>query len=70
MDNKVFEFEFEFELTCVRDHSYACVYARGLGTPTTSPHNIFDSEKLTNISCAPDGLKSPVFGSRVQHSTN
>ena len=36
-------------LTCVRDHSYACVYIRGLGTPTTSQHKIFDSEKLTQI---------------------
>ena len=41
-------------LTCVRDHSYACVYTRGLGIPTASQHNIFDSEKLPNFSCAPD----------------
>ena len=27
-------------LTCVRDHSYACVYTQGLGTLTTSQHNI------------------------------
>ena len=40
-------------LTCVRDYSYACVYTQGLGTPTASQH-IFDSEKLTNCSCAPD----------------
>ena len=34
----------------VRDHYYACVYTLGLGTPTTSQHNIFDSEKtLTNV---------------------
>ena len=25
-------------LTCVRDHSCACVYTRGLSTPTTSQH--------------------------------
>ena len=25
-------------LTCVHDHSYACVYTRGLGTPTVSQH--------------------------------
>ena len=33
-------------LTCVRDHSYACVYIYtwGLGTPTVSQHNIFDSD--------------------------
>ena len=34
-------------LTCVRDHSDACVYTRGVGTPTASQQNIFDSEKLT-----------------------
>ena len=34
-------------LTCVRDHYYACVYTRGLGTPTASQQNNFDSEKLT-----------------------
>ena len=27
-------------LTCVRDHSCACVYTRGLGTPVTSQYNI------------------------------
>ena len=31
-------------LACVLDHSYAPVYTRGLGTLTTSQHNIFDSE--------------------------
>ena len=38
-------------LTCVRDHSYACVYTPGgwLGTPTVSQHNICDSEKLSQI---------------------
>ena len=42
-------------LTCVRDHSYACVsYTWGLGTPTVSQHNILDSEELTNFSCAPE----------------
>ena len=36
-------------LTCVRDHSCACVvlYTRGLGTPTASQHDIYDLEKLT-----------------------
>ena len=47
-------------LTSVRDHSYACVYTRGLGTPSTSQHNIFDSEKLSN-SCAPDGVRTSVL---------
>ena len=39
-------------LTCVRrDHSYACVYPRGLGTPTTSQYNIFELGKtLTTFS--------------------
>ena len=35
--------------TCVRDHSYACVYIHTgvyvLGTPRASHNNIFDSEK-------------------------
>ena len=34
-------------LLCVRQHSYACVYTQGLGTPTASQHNIFDLEKLS-----------------------
>ena len=36
-------------LKCVRDHSHACVYTFGLGTPTASQHNIFDSEKLEDF---------------------
>ena len=44
-------------LSCVCDHSYACAYTRGLCTPTTSQH-IFDSEKLTDFSCAPGGLRT------------
>ena len=47
-------------LTCVHDHSYACVYTQGLGTPTLSQYNIFDSEKLTHFSCAPDGVRAQV----------
>ena len=34
-------------LTCVRDHFYEREYTRGLGIPTASQHNIFDSEKLS-----------------------
>ena len=47
-------------LTCVHDHSYVCVYIHtgGLGTPKSSQHNIFDPEKLTNLSCAPDGVRT------------
>ena len=43
-------------LTCVRNHSYACAYTRGLGIPTASQHNIFDSGKTLTIffNCAPD----------------
>ena len=60
-------------LTCVR--SYACVYARGWGTPTTSQHSIltimqannkkhFDSEKLSQFfkNCAPDGIRTSGHG--------
>ena len=47
-------------LTCLRDHSCACVYTWGLGTPTASQH-IFDSEKFTNFSCAPDGIRNIVL---------
>ena len=36
-------------LPCLRDHSYACVYKRGFGTPTTSQFNIFDSETFTHL---------------------
>ena len=42
-------------LTCVRDHSYVCIYTQGLGTLTASQHIIFYSEKLRNVSCALDG---------------
>ena len=31
------------------DHSYACIYIWGLVTPTVSQHNIFYSEKLSQI---------------------
>ena len=35
--------------------SYACVHTRGWCTPTTSKHNIFDSDKLFwFLYCAPD----------------
>ena len=36
-------------VTCVRDQSYVCLYTRGLGTSIASQHNIFYSEKLTNL---------------------
>ena len=53
-------------LTCVRDHSYACVCTRGLGTQTASQHNIFDSDKLSQIVLVllkQTGFKPRVFGS-------
>ena len=37
-------------LTCVCGRSYACGYTHGgLGTPTTSQHNILNSEKLSQF---------------------
>ena len=48
-------------LTCVHDHSCARVYTWGLGTPTASQHNIFDSEKFTTFSCDPDGIQTSVL---------
>ena len=51
-------------VTCVRDHSYACIiiYTRGLGTPTATQH-IFDSEKLvTFFFCSSsDGIRTRVI---------
>ena len=41
------------DLVCVRDHFYACVHTRELGTPTVSQH-IFDSD----FSCAPDRVRT------------
>ena len=34
-------------LTCVRGHSYACVYTQGLGTPPSSQHIVLYSEQLS-----------------------
>ena len=36
-------------VTCVRGYSYASVCTRGLGIPTASQHDIFDSEKTHNL---------------------
>ena len=33
-----------WSLTCVRHYSYACLYTRGLGTPTASQHKHFYSQ--------------------------
>ena len=44
-----------WSLTCVRDHSYACVYTRELGTPTASQLTFLTQKKtLTKCSSAPD----------------
>ena len=55
-------------LMCVYGLSYACVYTRGLGTPTTSQHNLFD---LENLKCfflvLLTGFEPSTFGSPVQH---
>ena len=42
----------------VRDHSFACVYTQELGTLTTSQHNSFNLEKLTNFSCTLDRVRT------------
>ena len=57
-------------LSCVLDHSCACVrlYTRGLGTYTASPYNIFDSEKPTHFSYAPH--KSEAFLSNQKQGQN
>ena len=54
-------------LTCARDHSSACAYTRGLGTPTTSLHNILTrgGKNSHNLSCAPDGVRTQVSRSGV-----
>ena len=47
-----------WSLMFVHDHSYACVYTRGLGT-LTSQHNTFWLRRtLTTFSCAPDGVQT------------
>ena len=45
-------------LTCLRDHCYAYLYTRGLGTPTTSQHNILTRKNSQFFSCAPDGVRT------------
>ena len=60
-------------LMCVRDCSYACVYTWGLGTSTSSQHNIFDSENPSQFLIAlltQTGFKPRFFRSRVRRSTN
>ena len=44
----------------VRAWSFLCIhiYTQGLGSLTTSQHNIFYLEKLTTFSCAPDRVRT------------
>ena len=56
-------------LTCVRDHSYVCVYTWGLDTLKACQH-IFDSEKLSQyFFILLTGFELRVFGARVRRST-
>ena len=53
---------------CVRLHTWGVG-----GTPTASQHNIFDSQKLSQIFLVlltQAGFEPPVFGYRVRRSTN
>ena len=58
-------------VTCVRHHSYACLYTRGLVTPTAaSQNNIFDSEKLTCLCvCSWRGSNWAHWGDRISSPT-
>ena len=56
--------DMDYRICSVRTWSFFCVtcaYTRGLGIPTASQHNIFDSEKLTIFSWAPDGIRTSVI---------
>ena len=57
-------------LMCVHDLSYACVYTQGLGTPTASQHNVFDSGKLKVFFVLRMGFEPLTFGSPVQRSNH
>ena len=58
-------------LTCISDHSYACVCTQGLGAVSTI---YFDSggKTLTNFSCAPDwfSISSPKLPIEPPHHPN
>ena len=56
-----------WSLSCVCDHSCACVYTRGLGTPTASQHNIFDLKVFLVLLTV---FEPRSFGSRVRCCTN
>ena len=44
----------------VRTWSFVCarMHTGGLGTPTVSQHNLFDSENLKRFACALDGIQT------------
>ena len=48
-------------LTCVHEHSCACVYTRELGTLTVSQHNIFDLENSQILCVFLTGFKLGVI---------
>ena len=60
-----------WSLTCVCDHSYACLYTQGDGHTDNESTQHFDSEKLSQIVLVLlAGFEPQVFGSRVRRSTN
>ena len=48
-------------LTSVHGLAYACVYTRGLGTPTANQLNLFDSEKLDVFLVLLTGFEASTF---------
>ena len=70
--------DMDYRIFNVRTWSFLCVrilYTRGLGTPTASQHNIFDSKKITIVYCASNagGVRTSglwIARSRVRRSTN
>ena len=56
-------------LTCVRDHFYACLYIWGWAHRRVST-TFLTRKNCHNCLCAPDRVRTSVFGSRVRRSTN
>ena len=50
-------------LMCIRDHSYACMYTRGLGTLTTSHFLLGKTQKKFIVLLT--GFEPRLFGSQV-----
>ena len=58
-------------LTCLRDHSYACVNIRGFGhTNSESAQHFWFGNKSISFICAPDGIRTRVLECQVRCSTN